>query len=147
MIVSTGTVHEEHCTWQIVGYFSTYSRAGDYEHRNSARGTVHMKNSWLFLYLFMCTWTVHVEQWHAKKLSTSLLIHVHGIMSTGTVHAEQCTWKIVGYFYTYSCARIWARDQCRWDSTHDIDAYRWLDGGGAKTHTAGLDWVGIQFKL
>jgi hypothetical protein len=59
----------------------------DYEHWNSARGTVHKKKNLLLIYLFMCT--------------------------SGTAHVEQCT--------------------------HDIDAYRWLDDGGAKTHTAGLD--------
>jgi hypothetical protein len=96
--MSTWTVQVEECTWENVCYFSTYSCACDYEHGDSARGTVHMKNSWLLLYLFVCTY-----------------------MSTGTVHVEQCT--------------------------HYIDAYRWLDGGGAKTHTAGLDWVGIQFKF
>ncbi len=124
LIMSTGPAHVEECTCE---------------------------KSLLLLYLFMCTglWARDQCMWnssHEKKLSTSLLIHVHGIMSKGTAHEEQCTWKKLATFlqYLFICTSGIAHvEQC----THDIDACRWLDGGRAKTHTAGLDWVGIQFKF
>jgi hypothetical protein len=67
-------------------------------------GTVHVEQCTreklftsllIHVHIIISTGPAHVEELHAKKLATSLLIHVHVIMSTGTEHTKNVVYLIM----------------------------------------------------